>query len=72
MNKYEVALGVNLRTSSVRRFLVVSVTDRRAKVEASTNDDSAAQRLITKYRGEFGPGTRLMLIDQAGLGGQDA
>jgi hypothetical protein len=54
-----------LHTSATRRFLVVSVYDGRPKVEASSDDEGSAARLIAKYRREFGPRTTLHLIDQA-------
>ena len=58
-----------LHTNAARRWLIVSVYDGRPKVEASTDDESAAARLIARYRREFGPGGTLHLLDQAGLGG---
>lgn len=60
---------VKLRTNATRRFLVVSVYDGRAKVEASTDNENAAGRLIATYRRDFGPGARLLLLDQSGRGG---
>lgn len=58
-----------LHTAATRRWLVVSIYDGRPKVEASTDDESAAAALIARYRREFGPGGQLVLLDQAGLGG---
>lgn len=70
MNTYPIERGVKLRTSATRRWLVVSIYEGRAKVEASTDDENAAAALIVRYRREFGPGGKLILIDQAGRGGQ--
>ena len=69
MNTYPIERGVKLRTNAARRWLVVSVYDGRAKVEASTDDENAAAALIARYRREFGPGARLLLLDQTGRGG---
>jgi len=69
MNTYRIPRARRLRTNATRRWLIVSVFDGRPKVEASTDDENAAARLIAKYRREFGPGATLHLLDQAGLGG---
>jgi hypothetical protein len=71
--KYEMPqYGVTLRTNATRRFLIASVTDRRAKVECSTNDENAAQRLIDQTRAQMADQarTKVYLIDQALRGGQ--
>lgn len=68
MNTYFFNGNVKLRSSATRRFLVVSVMDGRAKVEASTNDEGAAASLVERYRRTFAPAPRCVihLIDQAG------
>lgn len=60
--------GVRLRTSAKRRYLVVSVMDGRAKVETSTDDQTAAAELLRYYRANFcpAPRCRLHLLDQTG------
>ena len=58
-----------LRTSATRRYLVVSVYGGRPKVEASTDDENAAAKLIARYRRTFGPQGELFLLDQSGQGG---
>jgi hypothetical protein len=58
-----------LHTAATRRWLVVSVMDGRAKVEASTDDENQAASLLARYRREFAPRCTLMLLDQTGLGG---
>ena len=58
-----------LHTSATRRFLIVSTYDGRPKVEASTDDEDAAARLIERYRREFAPGSGIVLLDQSGRGG---
>lgn len=76
MTTYNLGHRVRLRTSATRRWLVVSICPAdaygpaRAKVEASTDDENAAAALCRRYRGEFGPGVRIELLDQTGRGGQ--
>lgn len=70
MTTYTVAgCRKRLRTSATRRYLIVCVFDGRPKVEASTDDENAAARLLAEYRRTFGPGATLSIIDQSGQGG---
>jgi hypothetical protein len=64
--KHIVIPGVRrkLHTNATRRYLVVSTYDGRPKVEASCPDELSAQRLLRRYRNEFGPGAQLLVIDQ--------
>lgn len=68
MTTYRLDRGVKLRTSATRRYLVVSVMDGRARVEASTDDEVAAVGLLARYRREFAPAPRctVELLDQTG------
>ena len=63
---------IKLRTNGRRRFLLVSVYDGRARVEASTDSAERAVELIAQRRRDFpipaGRG-RYELLDQAGRGG---
>ena len=58
--------NVRLRTSATRRFLIVAVMDGRARVEASTDDETTAASLLARYRREFASRCELHLIDQTG------
>lgn len=66
-NTYVLNGGVKLHTYAARRFLIASVMDGRAHVEASTDDEDAAAKLVARYRREFAPAPRctIELIDQA-------
>ena len=66
MTTYPISRGVKLRTSATRRFLVVSVMDGRAKVEASTDSAERAVEQIANLRDRLCPAPRctLSIIDQ--------
>ena len=63
---------IKLRTNATRRFLLVSVYDRRAKVETTTDDENIAGLLVARYRAQYPiPAGRgyYLLLDQSGRGG---
>jgi hypothetical protein len=65
MNRYPIpGHRKMLRTSSKRRYLIVSAYDGTARVETTTDDQAAAQALVTRYRQEFPGPTKIYLFDQ--------
>jgi hypothetical protein len=65
MRTYETGvIGAKVRTASKRRYLLVSVYDRRATVETTTDNSEAAARLLAGYRRDFGH-SKWLIIDQA-------
>ena len=66
MNSYTIPnVRKKLKTSSKRRYLIISAYDGNARVETTTDDENAAQALVTRYRREFPGVTKIHLIDQA-------
>ena len=65
MNRYPIpGHRKMLRTSSKRRYLNVSAYDGTARVDTTTDDEAAAQALVTRYRQEFPGPTKIYLFDQ--------
>lgn len=70
MTTYTLGNGAKVRTSAVRRFLIVGQY-RHAKpvVETTTDDGSRASALIARYRRDY-PFTTWTMIDQGEQGGK--